>query len=164
MPYPQINTALDWLVSYLQGAAELTGLTIPNVWDGANFGVYRLLAPPLTITEVRVSYLSGRTHTGVIYVSTDAVAANWTSQTRKRFWFDKPITVSLYALYDGSEQNHEQLVAALNNALLREAVGTLGDYAVLAAPQPTGGELPDVNLRIQIVRTVLQTTFQGVIT
>jgi len=163
MGYPAINDALEWLVDSLQNSTDLQAVSIPDVWDGTNFGVYRVVGPPLSITEVRISYLSGRVHTGVIYVSTDAVASDWTSIERKRFFMDKPITVTLYARYDGDESNHEALIAALNNHLLREVVGTLGGNAVLAAPQPMGGELPDVSLRIQIVRTVLQTTFQALI-
>jgi len=165
--YPNLNAALDWLVAYLQADVPenpLAQLAIYNVWNNATpFGVRRLLGPPLEVTEVRIAYLSGRTHEGVILVSTNQLNQNFGSIQQKRFPFDVTLDVTLYARYDGDEGHHQDLAAALNERLLTEAVGNLGHYARRVAPQPLGGELPRTDLRVQTVRTTLLTTLQALI-
>lgn len=163
--YPAIDNAVEWLVDYLsQPGTPLSTLAIPNVWNNAkSFTVRRILGTPLGPTQVRPSLLSGRTAEGVIYVGTDATNFAFGSIERKRFTFNKNITVTLYARYDGDESNSLALEAALGEYLLKEAAGNLGNNADFAAPQPLGGDLPDTEIRIQVIRFVLVARFQAII-
>jgi len=175
MSYPQIENALNWLKDYLDPnvtpTTPLAQLQIANVWnDGLTqygspnaYGVIRRPSEALEPEEVRVSYYSGRTYQGVIYVSEGIFDQEPGSVQRKRRWeVTVPIYVKLFARYDGSPTNHQALVQAFNETIIKEDVDleSLGGNANAAFTQPSGGSLPNLDSRYQIAETILLTRFQ----
>lgn len=164
--YPDIEASLDWLTGYLNPvsnpASPLAQLSIAGVWnDDADYGVVRRPGSAPDPEEVRVSYLSGRAYQGVIYISTQRVDPRLESERGHRFYLYQPFEIVLFALYDGSDENHQALVKAFNDTLLSESdMLKLGDTAVDSITQPVGGELPDLEIaRIQVARANLRARY-----
>ena len=166
MAYQGMEAALSWLANFLGpgGLSPIDLYKVSGIWNfDKEFKLVRKAGGPPDIEDVRISYLSGKSAQGVIYLSTTDNQQTIGSNAKQRFEVEHTILITLFAIYDGSDNTHQALVTAFNSSLLVSPdMLNLGGNVILSDPQLGGGDLPDLDARYQRIRSSLRIRTQAI--